>query len=98
MPGTMSCRIHVVPPCEVSSIVADTLALDRVRIWRRLLATRGASLALLALLASFVGPGLSVSARCLAPVLFVAPALGAWLFELRIDSRLSKRLDGLGRE
>ena len=82
-------------PEELSGIMADYLALEEARIFRRLLMVRfgilgfiagiaGAVLHWLSPLASWVGVGVSL-----------VPPVCAWIIELRRDRRLARRLDEL---
>jgi hypothetical protein len=84
-----------VPPDQLSGIVADYLALDRARVFRRLLVIRFGLLALVAAIAGGVIHGPSLLARWFTSGLFLVPPVWAWVAELRIEQRLSRRLDGV---
>ena len=82
-------------PEEVSALIAEYLAVERARIWRRLLTTRCMLLG-----ASVVASGLTL--RWLPPLAYwitgglcaVAP-MSAWIVELRRDWRLGRHLEGI---
>jgi len=82
-----------IEPDQLSGVMADYLALERARIYRRLFVSR---FAILALILGVIGFGL----RWLPPfaswlsvsLCTIAPAW-AWMTELRCDWRLSKRLN-----
>ena len=75
-------------------MLADYLALDRVRTLRRLLVARLVPLALLLFVAE-ASLGLSGVARSVSLVCLLPPAW-AWGRELRLEWRLSRRLQGIG--
>ena len=82
-------------PDELSSLVREYLAVERARIWRRLLTTRFALLAAL-----IVGSG--VTLHWLPPLacwisggLCGAAPMGAWIVELRRDWRLGRHLQAI---
>jgi hypothetical protein len=80
------------PEQELSGILADYVTLDRTRVFRRLLVLRCAALAALTAMAGVVIPGLSWTARVgTVGMIFVAP-VWAWVTELRLSYRLSRRL------
>jgi hypothetical protein len=82
-----------VPPADLSALIADYVALERARIWRRFLVSRFGSLAAL-----IVGTGIAF--RWLPPLAYwvsgglcaMAP-VWAWIVELRCDWRLARRLE-----
>ncbi len=82
-----------VPEEELGGIVAEYLALDRIRIFRRLLVTRFGALALLAVLIGAVVPGFSWSARVGSVALFLLPPAWTWINELLMERRLAHRLE-----
>jgi hypothetical protein len=80
-----------VQPDQLSGIMADYLALERARIFRRLLVKRFGVLAVV-----FAGVGfytLSVFASWFSVGLCVAVPVCAWIVELGCQSRLARRLD-----
>jgi hypothetical protein len=77
---------------EMREILADYLALDRARVFRRLFLVRFGSLAAIAAVVTLVIPGLSIAARCLPPALFLTPPVWAWAVELKRARRLAVRL------
>jgi len=95
MQTVTSFQASAVPPDQLSSIVADYLALDRARIFRRLLVIRFGLIALGAALAGAVIHGVPPLARWFTSGLFLVPPVWAWIAELRLERRLSRRLDGV---
>lgn len=83
------------PEHELGNILTDYCALDEVRVFRRLLVTRFGLLALAAALVGTLVPGLPMTARWLPTVLFLAAPLWAWVHEIRLECRLSNRLEGV---
>jgi hypothetical protein len=77
---------------ELGGILADYLALDQTRIFRRLLVMRFGGLAVLALVVGLVIPHASWAARLGSVALFLIPPAWAWIRELRLERRLSIRL------
>jgi hypothetical protein len=77
---------------DISRTLADYLAVERIRILRRLLVIRFGLLVLAALGVAFVVPGLSAYARWLPVALFLVPPLWAWAAELRLELRLFRTL------
>jgi len=77
---------------EVARILHDYLALDRARIWRRLIVVRFGVLALTVFVLGRVIPGLSAYAFWVPVLLFVTPAMWAAIAEVRLSLRLSHRL------
>ena len=77
---------------EMRAILADYLAVDRVRVYRRLFVVRCTLAALLALAASYLVGGLSLPARWVPIGLMLAPAIAATLVELRLHARLARRV------
>ena len=82
-----------VPPAELNVILADYLALERARLFRRLFVFRFGLLAAAATIVSIVFPGLPAFARWFPPTLCLAPPIAAWIREWRLARRLSQRLD-----
>jgi uncharacterized membrane protein YcjF (UPF0283 family) len=91
MPTVTSFHSSAVGREQIGAIMAEYLALERARIYRRLLVTRFGLLALLAI----IGTGFqwlpSFASWVCVGVCVVAP-IGAWLAELRCDWRLAQRL------
>jgi hypothetical protein len=84
-----------VPPDRLRDILADYIALDRARSFRRLLVLR---CGLLALLASVIGGtlgGFSPFERWFAIAVFLVPPAWAWIAERRLAGRLARDLDGI---
>ena len=84
-----------IPRDQLTRILTDYLALDRARIFRRLLVTRFGMLALVAALLGTVFHGLSSFARLFTIGPFLLPTIWAWISELQLERRLSRRLDGV---
>ena len=93
-----SFRASDVPSGELGPILADYLALEQLKIFRRLLVMRLAVLALIAglagrLLGMFSPPGM----LALAGGLMTIPG-AAWISELRAEARLAQRLSTTRRK
>jgi Flp pilus assembly protein TadB len=84
-----------VDPEQLCGILADYLALEKARAFRRLLATRFGALALIAALAGAGLHWLSPFASWFTVGVLLVPPAWAWIVELRRDYRLSRRLDEL---
>jgi hypothetical protein len=95
MPHITSFRASEVPPDTLRNILTDYVALDRARMFRRLLVTRFGILVLVAIGVAFAAPGLSMVARTIPIGLFLAPPAWAWIVELRLEHRLSDALEGV---
>ena len=80
-----------VQPDQLSGIMADYLALERARIFRRLLVKRFGMLA--AILAGVSFHWLSAFASWFSVGLCVAAPVWAWIVELGCERRLARRLD-----
>src|SRR5688572_14113173 len=80
-------------PAELNVILADYLALDRARIFRRLFVVRFGLLAAAAILVDVVLPNLPAIARWFPPALCLAFPAAAWICEWRLARRLSQQLD-----
>ena len=80
---------------ELGAILQDYFSLERARVFRRLLVTRFGLLALFVAIIATVTHELSPFARWVPIGLFLAPPTWAWITELRLTRRLSRRLDGL---
>jgi hypothetical protein len=81
-----------VRPEDVSGIMADYLALEEARIFRRLLVVRFGILAFIAVIAGAVLHWLSPFASWFSVGVFLVPPACAWIIELRRDRRLARRL------
>ena len=90
-----SFHASAVQPEQLGGIMADYLALERARAFRRLLVTR---CGILALMAAVIGAGLHwlppLASWCSVGVCLVPP-VGAWMVELQRDVRLARRLGEL---
>ena len=85
-----------VPRDQLNAILTDYLALDRARIFRRLLVARFGALALLALvLSAMVNSPSSYLVRALAVAVCLVPPGWAWIAEWRLAQRLTQRLAGV---
>jgi hypothetical protein len=78
---------------QLSDILRDYLALDRAKIFRRLLVTRFGCLALLTAVGGAVVRGISPFAHWFTTGLLLVPPTWAWCAELRLERRLAGRLD-----
>ena len=83
------------PQDELGRVLADYVALDEARVFRRLLVTRFGLLALVAVLIAIVLPALPTTAKWMPTFLFLVPPVWAWIAELRLEARLARRLDGV---
>jgi hypothetical protein len=81
------------PQKEVGGILADYLALDRARMFRRLLVLRCGALAIAALIMGSVIDGLSAWARWVPVALFTGVPACVWIAEFVREFRFSKRLN-----
>jgi len=88
-----SIHASAIPPEELSGIMADYLALERARIFRRLLVTRFGLLAVTAAVIGGLLHWLPPFASWFSIGLFLTPPLWAWIVELRRERRLSRRLE-----
>ena len=82
-----------VDPDELNAITADYLALERVRIFRRLLVKRFGLLMVIAAAVSLAW--LSRFALWFSVSLCVTPPAYAWAIEIRRERRLAARLNGV---
>jgi len=80
---------------ELSAIVADHIALERVRLFRRALVPRCGGLVLLAIVFDLMVHNLSAAARWAPPAVFAIPPAWAWIVELRLRYRLTSRLNAV---
>src|SRR5688572_2697136 len=93
MPTITSFHGSAVLPEELSGIVADFLALERARIFRRLLVKRFGLLALGVVVVGGVLRVLPPLATWFSLSAFVTPPAWAWIVESRCDRRLARRLE-----
>jgi hypothetical protein len=93
MPPITSLSASSVPPADLKVILADYLALDRARIFRRLFVIRFGLLAVVAAIVSVAFPSLPAFARWFPPTMCLAPPLAAWICEWRLAQRLTRQLD-----
>ena len=93
MPTITSFHGSAVPPEELSGIMADYLALERSRLFRRLLVMRFGLLALGVVVVGGVLRVLPPLATWFSLGVFVTPPAWAWIVELRRDRRLARRLE-----
>ena len=83
------------PDGELGHVLRDYVALDEARTFRRLLVIRFGLLAAVAILLGLFVPALPTAARWVPTVVFLVPPVWAWVHEFRLESRLSRRLDGV---
>ena len=92
MHSVTSFHASAVEPRQFSAIVAEYLALERARIYRRLFVTR---FGVLALVMAIIGFGFhwlpAVASWCSVALCAIAPTW-AWVAELRCDRRLARSL------
>ena len=92
MPTITSFHSSAVESEEVGGIMADYLALERARTFRRLLVPRCGVLAACVLLLGTVLHAIPPTPMWFSVGAFVTPPLWAWFVELRRDWRLARRL------
>jgi hypothetical protein len=83
------------PRDQLRRILADYLALDRARIFRRLMVRRCSVLALLAALWGIVVTGLTPFGRWMPAGLCLTGPGYAWIIEMWLQRRLARRLAGV---
>ena len=88
-----SFHASAVPPDQLSAIMADYVALERARGFRRLLAVRCGLMALAIVAARFAFGGLPRFPWIFGASLCLAAPGAAWLVELRRARRLAHRLE-----
>ena len=81
------------PSRELGHILSDYLALDRARMFRRLMVARFGCLALLAAMLETVFHGFSPFARVFTVALCLVPPAWARIVELARERRLSQRIE-----
>ena len=95
MPHITSFPASAVSQSELGHILADYVALDRARLFRRVLVTRFGPLAVIAAIIGTALHGPSSFLRWIPSALFLIPPVWAWFAELRLESRLSRKLEGI---
>jgi hypothetical protein len=90
-----SFHVSVVEPGHISAIMAEYLALEHARIYRRLCVTRFSLLAACLALIGFGFHWLTLVASWISVGLCVVAPLWAWVVELRCDWRLARSLEGI---
>ena len=80
---------------ELRIILAEYLALDRARVFRRLFVARFGLLTTITIVVALIAPGMPLVARWLPPVLCVAPPTWAVIVEVRLARRLARHLEGV---
>ena len=99
--GESTCTMDVVTqfhsyaldPEELDQVLADYVALDRLRVFRRLLVRRFGALSLAVLIIGVALHWISALATAASIVLFLIPPVWACVAELRFDTALDRRLD-----
>jgi hypothetical protein len=93
MHAVTSFHASAVEPDQISAILAEYVAVERARIYRRLFVTRFGVLAAVLAIAGFVFHWLpAVASWCSLAVCAIAPTW-AWVAELKCDRRLARSLD-----
>jgi hypothetical protein len=82
-----------VHPAELNGILAEYLALERVRTFRRLLVKRFGLLSLAVVVAGVALHWIPVMATAGIVATFVVPPVWAWIVEIGHDRALSRRLE-----
>ena len=95
MDAVSSFRGSAVSGEDLSAIVADHIALERVRLFRRALVPRCGGLVLLAIVFDLMVHNLSAMARWAPLAMFATPPTWAWIVELRLKYRLASKLDAV---
>jgi hypothetical protein len=93
MTTVVSFEADAVQPEELSGVLVDYLALERLRIFRRLLVERFAILAAIVALSGFLW--LSTIAACTAVGMCLTPPIWVWALEIRCERRLARTLDAI---
>ena len=95
MPHVTSLPASSVSKEELRVILAEYLALDRARVFRRLFLVRFGLLTAISVIVALLTPGLPAVARWLPPVLCLTPPTWAVIVELRLARRLARHLEGV---
>lgn len=90
-----SFHASAVHPEQLGSIMADYLAVERARIFRRLLVMRFGLLAFVAAIVGGVFHWLPPFGTWFSVGVFLVPPTWAWIIELRRDRRLARRLESV---
>lgn len=85
-----SCALQ---PAELNQLLADYVALERVRVFRRLLVRRFGALSAAVLVMGVALHWISPAATACSVALFLVPPIWAWIAELRFDRALDTRLE-----
>ena len=80
-------------PKELNQVLADYVALERLRAFRRLLFRRFGALSLTVLVIGAALHWLSPLITAASLTLFLVPPVWAWIAELRLDRALDRRLE-----
>jgi len=89
---TITFHAASLPGEDLAPILADYLALEEARVFRRLFVTRFGLLTLAVFVAARIIPGFSAYAHWVPVALCLVPPVWAWAAEIRIELRLSARL------
>ena len=93
MPAVTSFQSLAVPSQRINEVVAECLALERARMYRRLFLTRFGALAVVVAVVGWGFNWLSSVASCVSVgFCAIAPAWG-WVHELKCARRLARSLD-----
>jgi len=98
MMETITFHAASTPGEDLAPILADYLALEEARAFRRLFVTRFGLLALAVFVSARIIPGFSAYAHWVPVTLCLAPPLWAWIAEIRIELRLATRLADADRK
>lgn len=93
MQTVISVPASTIPPEELSRILSDYLALDRARIYRRLMVARFGGLAVRAALLETFFRGFSPVARLFTIGLCLFPPVWARMVEFAHERRLARRIE-----
>jgi hypothetical protein len=84
---------YALDPKELNQVLADYVALERLRVFRRLLFRRFGALSLMVLVIGAALHWLSPLATAASLTLFLVPPVWAWVAEWRLDRALDRRLE-----
>jgi hypothetical protein len=90
-----SFHASAVEPDTLSAVMTEYVSVERARVIRRLLVARLGMLAVIPAILGFVLHWLTAFASWFSIGVFVSPAAGAWIVELRRARRLARRLGNL---
>ena len=91
--GVTSFRAADVESGQLNAIMAEYLALERARVYRRLFVTRFGLLAFVVALVGFGLHWLPAAGSSAAVMLCSVPPTWAWVAELKCDRRLARSLE-----